>query len=92
MKIPKDFDDLTNCGSCAHPDDNNVTCVPDDLLRERFAFAGEIKLTREEALDISQCLSVGAHSFSNNVQSQGFQNRRFDDAIKLLQSKLAEKG
>jgi len=58
--------------------------ITDDLLRERFAFAGEIKLTREEAESMVDCFLVA----EANLTPSKF-DRALVKAAALLNSKLA---
>lgn len=54
--VPKSIDEWPSITD--RPIGVSSRIVPDNLLRERFAFAGEVKLTREEAEALLSCFKA----------------------------------
>jgi len=96
MKIPKDLGEFQHLqhrprgiitGSGFKAQDTTVPIdgrfVPDDLLRERFAFFGEVKLTRDEVLPILEIVRL-AEGWCNDTTTA----REIGYYVDLLKSKL----
>lgn len=83
--IPKTIDEFTHTYDKIMDSDFAPfgRVVPDDLLQKRFAFAGMVLLTREEARSIADCLLVA----EANLTPSKFDRAMIKGAY-LLTSKL----
>lgn len=84
MKVPRSLEEWPNYTFPMVDGPLAAKIVPDELLRERFAFAGSVVLTRMEALDLC--------SYLDGCSNRPGKHKRLGALrlVRLLESKLAQ--